>query len=145
MRKIAIVLQLLAAVLSIGASVRYMTANEFMPYHAVVAGQAWATLSPGLQVVVTGMLRILAGGFLGCGVALAFLAMPLWRAERWAAWASLFVGLAVWAPTLAVTLMLKSAAPAAQPPTLPTVAILIVVIAAFIAGLLSRSPESDKA
>lgn len=145
MRKVSIALQLLAAVLSIGASVRYMTANEFMPYHAMVAGQAWETLSPGLRVIITGMLRILAGGFLGCGVALAFLATPLWRAERWAAWASLFVGLAVWAPTLAVTLMLKSAVPAAQPPTLPTAVILVVVIAAFITGLLSRPPKSNEA
>lgn len=110
--------------------------------NAVVAGQAWSALSPGLQVIITGMLRILAGGFLGWGMALAFLVVPVWRAERWAPWASLLVGLAVWAPTLAVALMLKSAAPASQPPTLPAAAILLVVIAAFIAGLHSRPPES---
>lgn len=144
MRKAAVSLQLLAAVLSIVAAARYMTTDEFMPYHAVVAGQAWAALSPGLQTVITGMLRILAGGFLGCGVALAFLAVPLWRAERWAAWASLFTGLAVWAPALAVTLMLKSAAPAAQPPTLPTIAILLVVVAAFVTGLLGRARRPNE-
>ena len=145
MRKITVSLQLLAAVLSIAASLRYMTTSEFMPYHAVVAGQAWSTLSPGLQVIITGMLRILAGGFLACGLALAFLAWPLWRAERWAAWASLFIGLAVWAPTLAVTFMLKSAAPSAQPPTLPTIALLAVIVAAFVAGFLNRAPKSNEA
>lgn len=142
MRKLALVFQLLAAVMSIGASMRYLAASEFMPYHAAVAGQAWTALSPGLQVIITGMLHILGAGFLGCGIALAALARPLWRTERWAAWASLLVGVAVWAPTLAVTLMLKTAAPAAQPPTAPTIAILVLVIAAFIAALLSRSSTS---
>ena len=145
MRRIATALQLLAALLSIAASARYMTTSEFMPYHAVVTGQAWTTLTPGLQVIIIGMLRILAGGFLACGLALAFLAWPLWRGERWAAWASLCVGLAVWAPTLAVTFMLTSAAPAAQPPTLPTIAILVVVVAAFITGLFARAPASNEA
>jgi hypothetical protein len=122
-----------------------MTTSEFMSYHAVVAGQGWSSLTPGLQVIITGMLRILAGGFLGCGLALAFLAMPLWRGERWAAWASLFVGLAVWMPTLTVTFMLKSAAPAAQPPTLPTIAVLALIVAAFVAGLLIQQREVTEA
>jgi len=64
---------------------------------------------------------------------------------RWAAWASLCVGLAVWAPTLAVTFMLKSAVSAAQPPTLPTIAILVVVVAAFVTGLIARAPASNEA
>lgn len=141
-RKLALVLQLLAAPMSIGASLRYLTSSEFMPYHATVAGQAWAALSPGLQVIISGMLHILGAGFLGCGVAIAALAIPVWRAERWAAWATLLVGLAVWAPTLFVTLALKAAAPTAQPPTAPTIAILILVVAATIASLASRPDAS---
>jgi hypothetical protein len=141
--RIPVAIQLLAAVLCIGASLRYLTANEFMPYHAVLAGNAWSSLSVGLQTIILGMLRILGGGFLGCGIALAALSYPLSKGERWASWASLAVGCAVWIPTLLVTLMLKSAAPTAQPPTAPTVGILVLVLVSFALSLLLKPARSE--
>ena len=56
MRRLAFALLLLGAVLSLGASARYMATPEFMPYHAVVAGSQWQQLEPGVQVVILGML-----------------------------------------------------------------------------------------
>lgn len=138
MRRLALLFQAVAALLSIAAAIRYITASEFMPYHAAVAGQEWATLAPGVQTIILGMLRILAGGFLAVGIALAALALPVRRGERWASWATLLVGAAVWAPTLSVTFMLKSAQPIAQPPTAPTLVILVLVVGASALGLLAR-------
>lgn len=138
MRRIAVGLILAAAFLSAAASLRYLFAAEFMPYHAVVAGRQWAAIEPGTQTIILGMLRILAGGFLASGLALAFLCVPLWRGERWAAWAILLVGAAVWGPTLSVTLMLKAAQPAANPPTLATLALLVLIAAGSLMAMFAK-------
>ena len=136
MKRFAVLLQCLAALLCVLTAARYMTASEFMPYHATVSGQSWQALQPGLQVIILGMLRIVAAGFLGCGIALATLAWGVHLGHSWASWAALAVGIAVWVPTLLVTLMLKAAQPAAEPPTLPTIAMLAVIIAASLLGAL---------
>lgn len=134
MRKIGLALLLLAGIASIAAGIRYFIADEFMPYHAIVAGRAWSQIEPGTQTIVLGMLKIVGGGFLSCGVALLWLYVPLRRDEAWARWAALSIAAAVWLPTQYVTLVLKSAATAAQPPIIPTAVILVLVIAAV--GLL---------
>jgi hypothetical protein len=141
-RRITIAIQLVAAILSIGASLRYLTATEFMPYHAVVSGQVWSALSSGTQTIIVGMLRIIGGGFLGCGIALAALSFGIAKGQRWASWASLMTGCAVWIPTLLVTLMLKSAAPSAQPPIVPSAAILALVVLGFALSFLSQPQTS---
>jgi hypothetical protein len=142
--RIPMAIQLVAAVLCVGASLRYLTATEFMPYHAVVSGQAWSALSTGVQTIIVGMLRILGGGFLACGVALASLSLGIAKGQRWASWASLTTCCAVWVPTLLVTLMLKSAAPASQPPIIPSAGILTLVILSFTLSFLSP-PQTREA
>jgi len=141
-RKTSVLLVLLAALMSIGAGVRYMSADQFMPYHAVVSGNAWSALAPGLQTIILGMLRVLAGGFLSCGIALLFLLVPLRHGERWAPWAVASVGTAVWLPTLSVTLMLRNAAPEAQPPIALTAIALGLSLSGAAAALAARSRHS---
>ena len=142
MRKVGLGLVALAGVVSIGAGFRYGFTDTFMPYHAVVAGKSWSELGPGLQTIIIGMLRIIAGGFAACGVAMLWMLIPLRRAEAWARWATLAIALAIWMPTLYVTFVLRAAAPQAQPPIGPTLAVLALVIlgvgALFAA---SRSPR----
>ncbi len=145
MRRIGLGLMLLAGIFSIGAGVRYMLAGEFMPYHAVVAGKSWAQLEPGIQTIVTGMLRIVGGGFAACGVALLWLLVPLSRGERWARWAALTTAMTVWIPTQYVTLMLKNAAPQAQPPIVPTVIMLGLVVMATAAMYAAKRDTSGRA
>ena len=143
MRHFAFALLPLGAVLSLGASARYMATPEFMPYHAVVAGIQWQQLSPGVQVVILGMLRILAGGFAACGLALGALALVAYRGQVWAAGACAAVGAAVWVPTVAVTLMLRSAQPKAEPPTVASANILMVIlVGAVLAGFAARRAPS---
>lgn len=128
MRKISLAILLLAVLLSVGAGGRYLFTTEFMPYHAVVAGKGWSQLEPGVQTIILGMLRIVGGGFLACGIALLWLLFPLSRGEVWSRWAALTVAGAMWVPTLYVTLMLRSAAPQAQPPIVPSSIMLVLVI-----------------
>src|SRR6476620_626823 len=109
MKRIAIALLVLAALMSVGAGVRYLLLNEFMPYHATVSGHTWASLDPGVQTIILGMLTIVGGGFLATVAALVWGSWALAREASWVPWAALTVLVAQWAPTLNVTLMLKAA------------------------------------
>lgn len=143
MRNIAFALLILGAVLSLGASVRYMVTPEFMAYHAIVAGAQWHQLAPCVQVVILGMLRILAGGFAACGLALGALAFVAYRGKAWAGAACAAVGAAAWVPTVAVTIMLRNAQPNADPPTFASAVILaVIVVGAVLAGLAARRAPS---
>jgi hypothetical protein len=145
MRKTGLALVLLAGVLSVAAGCRYLLASEFMPYHAVVAGQTWAQLEPGVRTIVSGMLTIVGGGFLSCGAALLWLLVPLKRNETWARWAVASVVAALWIPTQFVTLMLKSASSQAQPPIVPTAIILALVVLGLGALVMARPGTSSAA
>jgi hypothetical protein len=137
LRKLSLGLLGLAAMLSLIAGGRYLLADEFMPYHAVVAGSSWAQLSAGLQTIIIGMLWIGGAGFAAGGLSLAWLLYPMSRGAPWARWAALSIAAVLWLPTLAVTFMLKTQAPSASPPTVPTLVILALVVAAVLADLLS--------
>jgi hypothetical protein len=118
----------IAALLSILFGLRYFLAREFMPYHAVVAGQSWAELPAGLQTIILGMLRIVAGGLVSYGLALLWLLLPLGRHESWAAWAVLTLTLTSVLPTLYVTLRLRKFAPAARTPVVPAAFVLALAL-----------------
>ena len=111
-----LVLVSLAALISIFFGVRYFTTKEFMPYHAVVTGKAWAELEPGVRISILGMLRIIAGGFATYGLALLWLLIPLSARQWWAPWAVLTLTCAGVLPSLYVTIALRRAAPAARTP-----------------------------
>jgi hypothetical protein len=142
MHSLSLLLALVSALLSLGAAALYFPARQFKPYHAVVSGREWSALEPGVQTIIRGMLRIVASGFLACGLALLFLLLPLNRGEVWASWASLAVGFATWLPALFVTFMLKRAAPSARPPTALISVILAFVAAAFVSSMLAHWQSS---
>jgi hypothetical protein len=142
MRKTGLALLLLAGIASLGAGIRYLFASEFMAYHAIVAGKSWSQIEPGTQTIVLGMLKIVGGGFLSCGVALLWLFVPLRREEAWARWAALSIASAMWIPTQYVTFVLKGAAASAQPPIIPTAAILVLVFVAVGLLFAARKPSS---
>lgn len=123
-----LVLLSIAALLSIAFGIRYFLAREFMPYHAVVAGTTWSQLTPGLQTIILGMLRIVGGGLTTYGVALLWLLLPLSRHEAWAAWAALTVTISCVVPTLYVTLLLRKFEPAARTPVLPASIVLALAV-----------------
>jgi hypothetical protein len=126
----------LAAVLALAFGVRYLLTKSFMPYHAAVVGKPWAELEPRLQIIILGMLKVAGGGFLGYGVSLLWLLLPLQRGEAWAAWAALTVSLAVVAPVLYVVVSLRRIEPRARTPIVPAVVVLTLVMVAVLATLL---------
>lgn len=116
MLTVQVVLVSLAALISIFFGLRYFTTKEFMPYHAVVTGKAWAELEPGVRISILGMLRIIAGGFATYGLALLWLLIPLSARQWWAPWAVLTLTCAGVLPSLYVTIALRRAVPAARTP-----------------------------
>ena len=136
MRKIPFVLLLLAALLAIYFGVRYLNTQEFMPYHAVVAGKSWAQLEPGLQTIILGMLTIIGGGFVSYGCAVLWLFVPLNRGEAWSRWAILTLTAASIVPTLYVTIALRRFAPQADTPVVPAALVLALTIIGLGLSLL---------
>ena len=137
MLKLSLVPLLLAALVSVFFGIRYLLAREYMPYHAVVTGKAWAQLEPGVQTAIRGMLRIVGGGILAYGLALLWLLLPLNRGEPWAAWAALTISAAILLPTLYVTIMLRRFQPKAKTPIVPTAVVVALVLAGVGASLLA--------
>ena len=126
---VALVLVSLAALIAIFFGMRYFLAKQFMPYHAVVAGKAWAELEPGVQTIILGMLKIIGGGFATYGLALLWLLVPLNAKEPWTPWAVLSLTAVSILPALYVTLALRRVAPSARTPVLPAVVVLALALA----------------
>ena len=133
MPRLALVLILLAALISIFFGLRYLLARQFMPYHAVVAGKQWTDLDSGVRTVILGMQRILGGGFIAYGMALLWLLLALSLKAPWASWAVLTVTLPATFPALYVTIALRRVAPSARTPVVP--AAVVVALALVGAGL----------
>ena len=129
-----LVLLSMAALLSIFFGIRYCLAKAFMPYHAVVAGTSWSQLTPGLQTIILGMLKIVGGGLTTYGVALLWLLWPLSRHESWASWAALTITVTTIVPTLYVTIVLRKFEPSARTPVVPASIVLALAVAGAAAS-----------
>jgi hypothetical protein len=135
--KLPLILLSLAALVSIVFGVRYFLTKQFMPYHAVVSGKSWSQLERGVQTAILGMLKIVGGGLATYGLALLWLLLPLNRGESWAAWAVLTISASTLLPTLYVTLMLRRFEPKAKTPVVPTLVVLVLVLAGVGTSFLS--------
>lgn len=64
--------------------IRYLTAREFMPYHAVGMQRTWEQLLPHEQGVMLAALRGGGGGFvLGASAIFLMVTIPFRRGEAW--------------------------------------------------------------
>jgi len=76
---------LVPALTLLAFGVRYLTASEFMPYHAAALEREWSDLLPNEQGVMLAALRGGGGGFVIGGTAILLLLMiPFRRGELWA-------------------------------------------------------------
>ena len=130
-------LVVVAALISIAFGIRYIVSSQYMPYHAVVAGRSWSELEPGIQTVIRGLFKVAAAGFLGFGVSLLWLLIPLHSRAAWAPWAVLSITVVSVAPTLHVTLWLRRHAPSARTPVIPAAGVLAIGVAAAVLGIVA--------
>ena len=127
----------LAALISLAFGVRYFISREYMPYHAVVAGKAWAEVDARMQTVILGLFKIAAAGFCTYGVSLLWLLVPLRAGAAWASWAVLTLTVIEVAPSLYVTLALRKTAPSAPTPVLPAAIVLALGVVGGALGLFA--------
>lgn len=126
----------LAGLIAIFFGIKYLLAQEFMPYHATVAGRPWEQLEPGVQAIIIGMYRIMGGGFITYGAALLWLLKPMDDLERWASLAALTITVTALVPVLFVTLWLRHVQPAARTPFAPAAVVFILAVTGAAFSLL---------
>lgn len=125
-------------------AVRYGMADRFMPYHAIASGTTWESLSPGLQFVFLGLLKIAAAAFLAAGVVSLAVIPPVARGENWARWTALASGLALLVPLLYLTSWGRIATGAAYP-VAPSAGAVVLALVAFFASRMPGSSAVPKA
>jgi peptidoglycan/LPS O-acetylase OafA/YrhL len=144
---VSFVCYFLVAILCIFFGFRYLTASQFMPYHAVALGVSWSELDSHYQTLLLSLIRVAGGGMLAGGIAIGFLLLiPLRRKELWARWAILIIGLIVGGSAVYATLSVKFRTPA-SPPWIPAiVAVLLILVGSLIYPNRSvqRSPEPSE-
>ena len=138
MLNLALAAVLLVAFGGILFGVRYMRREEYLPYHAAVAGKPWNELDPGVQVVILGMLKIIGSGFVTLGVTLLWLCFALHEGVRWAPWAILTVSAVALGPMLYVATKLRAFRPEAQTPVRPTAVMMVLIAVGVGLSLLVR-------
>jgi hypothetical protein len=141
MRKLALVLLALSGIGCVVVGARYALATEFMPYHAVLAGKPWAELEPGVQAIVLGMMKIMGSAIAACGLALLAFAWAGNAGARWPAVAAAVVGSVVGAPTLYVTLFLRTVNPRAETPVALTAVLLVLILGSSLLLWLANGRE----
>jgi hypothetical protein len=137
MLNLALAAVLLVALGGILFGVRYMRRDEYLPYHADVAGKSWNELDPGVQTIILGMLKIVGGGFATLGVTLLWLCFALHERARWAPWAILTISAVELGPMLYVAMRLRAFRPDAQTPVRPTLAMMVLIVAGVGLALLA--------
>jgi len=125
----AAVCYVLPALTLLGFGVRYLTATEFMPYHAVGMQRSWSELLPHEQGVMLSALRGGGGGFLVGGITILLLvAIPFRHGEAWAYKATpimvLLSSLLALYTSLTLTLLTPASAP--WPAAIATAALALV-------------------
>jgi hypothetical protein len=128
--KIAFWLYLPAIFLFGLSGVVYLLRTEFMPYHAVAVGMAWADVDPSFQILLLGGIRILGAALISTATAMGIiLFIPFRQGMAWARWCIPLLGLIAGLPALYVTISVTVKTPA----TAPWIGI-VVFIALMCAG-----------
>jgi len=130
-RKIAFALYALTALLWYGVGLYYIFSTEIAAYHKQAIGVDWAGLAPGVKTLLLVLMKGTGDALFVAAVAMTFLLLiPFRRGEKWAKWAMLCVGLAVWVPMLIGAIWVYTSTGAASPWQANS-AMLIALLVAF--------------
>lgn len=125
----------------LGFGLRYLTASEFMPYHAAGLQRSWQELLPHEQGVMLAALRGGGGGFLIGGVTiLTLVALPFRRGDSWAFKALPCIVLLCSLSALYTSLTLTLLTPATAPWPLALVTAGLAVLGFVLAPAPKRQP-----
>jgi hypothetical protein len=139
------ILYLIVVLITIGMGIRFLTANEYFPYHAQASGMDWAAVDPGLQVVFMAVFKVCGAGFLTVALCMSvMIVFPFARhGRRWSVYAIPASGALFWSIVLAATVHVTLTTPATAPWRGSLTNIVMIGIA-FVLSLIDRS-KSDSA
>lgn len=126
-------------------TVRYGLETEFMPYHAAAIGSDWVAPSEGTRLVISGLIRIVAGAFAAGALVFGLTLLPMRRGERWAIYAAAAAGYALVLPAIHTSwrLVQDASAPAPLVPSIVGLVLLTIGVAcAFVAARHRARPAS---
>lgn len=90
--KIGFGIYLIAAIMTLAWGFFYLLSNKMMPYHAQVIGKNWTELDRGSQLLIVGLMEVIAAGTIAIGImVLVLLFIPFRRGEHWTNW-TIFLG-----------------------------------------------------
>ena len=132
--KIAFILYLLVFLTLLGWGLVYIFCPTMMPYHHEAINIKWEDLSPGLQVLLQGFIKIAAAGMLVTGImGMVILFIPFKRGESWARWAVPLCSLLWNIQGLFVTYTIALKTHASTPWKSNLVGIIMTIVAFFLA------------
>lgn len=142
--KFALICYQLAFLLLFIFGVRYVTAHEFMPYHAHALGTDWSALPPAYRVLFLALLKVAGGGMVTTGIAGTWLIwVPFRQSANWARWALCIIGLSVGVPTLYATATVALYTPASPPWMVPASGIGLI-LAGFLLSYKLQPRERSR-
>lgn len=134
-RKIALASYGIAALASFGFGLVYLTRSEFMPYHADAVSRTWSQVDPAMQTLLTALMQVSGGGWLGTAVALLILVVQGYRTgAAWVRWAIPVVGFCCCLPTLYASMTVWLTTPATPPWSVGAVAGFLLIAGYLIYG-----------
>ena len=140
--KIAFVLYMINALFAILFGFRYLFCDTMMPYHHQAIGMKWVELEPGLQVLINGFMKIVAGGFFMLGITtIVLLMIPFRKGERWAIWFIPALSLFWLGFGLYVSINIALQTQASTPWPVAIVILAITVVAFLFSGVFLTTKE----
>ncbi len=132
-RKIAFALFSLTALAWYGVGLYYLFSPEIAAYHKQAIGVDWASLAPGVKTIILALMKGTGDAlFVGAVAMTFFLLIPFRRSEKWAKWAMLSVGLAIWVPMLIGAIWVYTSTGAASPWQANLIMLIVLLVAFFL-------------
>jgi hypothetical protein len=132
--RIAFGLSLIIALAAVAVGLRYSLSPRIMPYHQQALGIAWDDLRPSEQTLLLALLRGTGLCAIVTGlVVTTLLVIPFRRGERWVRWAIAGLSLLTLIPAAYESATLAATTGATTPWPILLVAIVLVVVAFWLA------------
>ena len=138
--KAAFIIYFLSCLAILGFGLAYMCCPTIMPYHQEAIKIDWNELNSGVQILLHGMVKMVAAGMFVTGIAgMVLLFIPFKRGESWARWALPLGGLIWNIPGLYVTSTIALKTHASTPWQASLVGIVVMIVAFLLAPPYSKT------
>lgn len=128
----SLICYVLVVLLGLTFSIIYLFHDGFMSYHAEATGMKWEQLDAKMRVLITALMRVIAGGWLATTLSMSFFLIARIRFGKIMLSVALVItGLASLIPTLLVTLYVRNNSDGRPPWFAAAAGIVILLVALY--------------